>query len=58
MSETPTAKQVREALEQTRGRVQEAAALLGISRVHLWRLRRSYGIGIGRSVIQEDKEAA
>ena len=53
-TETPTAQQVREALEATGGRVQAAALLLGISRVHLWRLRRDYGIGISRVVRQEE----
>jgi transcriptional regulator of acetoin/glycerol metabolism len=54
--ERPTAQQVREALEQTGGRVQEAAALLGINRVQLWRLRRAYGIDL-RTVV-DHKEAA
>ncbi len=54
---TPTAEQVREALEATGGRVQAAADLLGISRVHLWRLRRAYGIGITVTRVVE-KEAA
>jgi transcriptional regulator of acetoin/glycerol metabolism len=53
---TPTAQQVREALQQTGGRVQEAADVLGISRVHLWRLRRTYGIDL-RTVV-DHKEAA
>lgn len=53
----PTAQKVREALEQTGGRVQEAAALLGINRVQLWRLRTKYGLSISK-VVSEDKEAA
>lgn len=54
---TPSAKEVREALEATGGRVQDAANLLRISRVHLWRLRRTYGIGISR-VVEEKEQAA
>lgn len=53
-SQPPTPKEVREALEQSGGRVQEAADRLGISRVHLWRLRRLYGIGISRVVHEEE----
>jgi DNA-binding NtrC family response regulator len=53
---TPTAQEVREALEQTGGRVKDAADVLGISRVHLWRLRRTYGIDL-RTVV-DHKEAA
>jgi len=52
----PTAQQVRDALEQTGGRVQAAADLLGINRVQLWRLRNRYGIALNRVV--GEKEAA
>ena len=55
-SPTPTAEQVRQALEKTGGRVHDAALLLGINRVQLWRLRQRYGIEITRVV--EEKEAA
>ena len=55
-SQPPTPQAVREALEQTGGRVQEAADVLGISRVHLWRLRRLYGLTIDKVV--NEKEAA
>lgn len=57
-SQPPTPQSVREALEQTGGRVQEAADLLGISRVHLWRLRRLYGLTIDKVVNHNEKEAA
>ena len=54
---TPTAQEVREALEQTGGRVQAAAALLGISRVQLWRLRTKYRLTISK-VVEDHEEAA
>lgn len=57
-SQPPTPQEVREALEQTGGRVQEAAGVLGISRVHLWRLRRLYGLTIDKVVNANEKEAA
>jgi len=35
---------IRQALEQSNGRVTPAAKLLGLSRVTFWRMRKQYGL--------------